>query len=49
MQNDIEFFADATLMMLMLYVGAVMVRADPLLPSVWALTTAVMTWRHHRP
>lgn len=47
MQNDIEFFADTILLMSMIVAGSLLIQIDPLLASLWAVATFIMSWAHN--
>jgi len=47
MRNEnIELFADATLMLLMTIAVVFLMQADPLLPAMWIGASAIITWMH---
>ena len=48
MQDEIELFADCILLMCMIMAGSLLIQIDPLLASLWAVATFIMSWQHTR-
>jgi hypothetical protein len=46
MRHDIELFADTILLTCMIMAGSLLIQIDPLLASLWAVVTFIMSWQH---
>ena len=44
MHDDIELFADATVLIVMMMIASAMSNIDPMLSCLWILATAFMSW-----